>query len=139
MARMATPGQIAIIHTLVSKLHISDENYRDMLSGYNVTSSKKLSFSAADNMVKILVDIARKNNVYKPKKSQSAVGYATNAQKGMLLKMWLQVSVAPDPRAAFRVFIKNRWSIDSVEWLPQEIVPKIKKALEGMGAKYERS
>jgi hypothetical protein len=137
---MATRNQIAMIHVLISRLGIADEDYRDMLAVYNVDSSKDACFtvSQAADLINCLVEKARGTGAYIPKK-EPAIRMASKAQKAMLLNMWFQVSRQPtdaEKVAALRVFVKNRFHIDSLEWLPASAVQRIKKTLEAMGANY---
>jgi hypothetical protein len=132
----ATPAQIGIIHTLISKLGVADDVYRDMLASYDVKSSKKLSFNQAKDFINLLVQKAKACNLPTPQPSQTKPGFATNAQRSMLFKMWEQISTANDKHCAFKAFILNRWNISVLTWMPSETVPKIKKALEAMGAKH---
>lgn len=138
---MATRPQISLIHTLISRLGIPDEEYRDMLAVYNVESSSDARFTVqhAADLINFLVEKSKGTGAYIPKK-QPVAGMASRAQKAMLLNMWYQVSRQPtdaEKVAALRVFVKNRFHIDSLEWLPASAVQRIKKTLESMGAKYD--
>lgn len=139
---MATPKQIGLIHVLVQKLGITDEDYRDMLAVYNVDSSKDSRFTVAQakELIEHLVPKAEAFGLYQAKKTpDSSPDVASRAQKAMLFKMWCQVSrqeTTEDKVTAFRTFVKARWKIDSIEWLPRSSVGKIKKTLEAMGAKH---
>lgn len=138
---MATPKQIGMIHTMIKKLGIPDEEYRDMLAVYNVDSSvdARFSFAQAKELISHLVDRAKQFNLYTPRQPESSPDVASRAQKAMLFKMWCQVSrqeTTEEKVKAFRTFVKARWKIDCIEWLPRSAVGKIKKTLEAMGAKH---
>lgn len=51
---MATTSQIRKIHTLKNIIGIDDDLYREMLSKFDVESSKNLTFNEAANFVEIL-------------------------------------------------------------------------------------
>ena len=138
---MATVAQKAMIHTLIGKLGIPDEQYRDMLAVYNVRSSADKGFSVknATEFIKLLVAKAKGTSIVTSNKSRAPAGYANDAQKSMLLKMWYQVSRQSsntEKDDAFTLFVKNRFRIDNLRWLPSSAVPKIKHTLEAMGAKH---
>jgi hypothetical protein len=139
---MATVSQKAMIHTLIGKLNIPDEQYREMLSVYGVTSSADKTFTVpkATAFIKALIAKAKGTNIVTSNKKNAPAGYATDAQKSMLLKMWYQISRQPsaaEKDEAFTKFVKNKFKIDNLRWLPSSSVPKIKHTLEAMGAKYE--
>lgn len=139
---MATVAQKAMIHTLIGKLGIPDEQYREMLSVYNVQSSadKNFTVSKATEFIKLLIAKAKGTTIVTSTKKHTPVGYANDAQKSMLLKMWYQISRQPsaaEKDEAFTKFVKNRFKIENLRWLPSSSVPKIKHTLEAMGAKYE--
>jgi len=52
---MASRPQIAMIHTLKSKLGMDDEGYRAMLSGFGVESSKDLSMADAKAFIESMM------------------------------------------------------------------------------------
>lgn len=135
---MATPAQVQKIHVLIKKMGITDDNYRAILSGYNVRSSIDLNFGDAKNLIDKLVTQSNTMGIPSSHRNSARPGTATKPQIAMLLGMWRQVSNVPaDKQAgAFAVFVKNKWGVDRLEWLPQSDVGKIKKTLEAMGASH---
>lgn len=131
----ANNAQKAQIHILKDRLGLTDEDYRDMLASYGVTTSKDLTFRDAGEFIKALRRKVLESGAPQPHRT----GYASRAQKAMLWNMWQQISrqdTKEKMTEAFRHFVKARFRIDNVEWLPGSAVSKIKKTLEAMGAKY---
>ena len=92
-------------------------------------SSKELSFEEAKEVINAMIRATGK--------SGDRPGYATRKQIAMLLAMWHEVSVAPpkEQRAAFDKFIRNRFGIGCLNWLPKDMVGKVKCTLEAMKGK----
>jgi hypothetical protein len=147
---MATAPQIAIIHTLISKLKISDEDYRVMLSSYGMKSSKGLSFQNAKTFIQTLINMDT-GKVYQPSEKPKRFSNLGNRedmaypeQLRMIEAMWCEVSYAPTiegKQEAFQKFIKNKWGIERVEWLPRNLVGRVVKTIQAMkqGARKRES
>lgn len=119
--------QIKAIHALRKKLDLSDDEYRAIIKK---NSSKELSFEEAKEVINAMIRATDKSvRLYGDRP-----GYATRKQIAMLLAMWHEVSVAPpkEQRAAFDKFIRNRFGIGCLNWLPKEMVGKVKCTLEAM-------
>lgn len=147
----ATPAQIKFIHVLKGKINLPDEHYRDMLAAYNVSSSTDLAFDSqeANDLIDSLIKLAHDRGidiVSGPtfKKSDafdyirnlgSRRGYATYGQLCKIIYLWWDVSVMTTDIGkweALRTFIKNKWSLDRIEWLPIELVSKVIRTIEAM-------
>jgi hypothetical protein len=150
---MASPAQIKFIHVLIGKLQLPDEHYRDMLAAYNVSSSaaERFSVSSANELIDSLIKMANDRNIDVVslnaacfKKADafayltnlgSRPGYATYGQLCKILYLWWDVSVQKTDIGkwtALQTFIKNKWSLDRIEWLPIELVSKVIRTLEAM-------
>ncbi len=137
--------QIKRIHVLKSALKLSDESYLDILSGYNVSSSKYLEFAeAAELIVKLesMITRMRVNNTYRPQTQKkfddlgNRPGMASPAQLRKIDVMWRNVSRQTDQIARERArdsFIYNICKIKKIEWLEPRHVKKVIRALEKMG------
>jgi hypothetical protein len=133
-------AQIKIIHVLISKMHIPDEHYRDMLSSYRVDSSKELSFEQATEFVNSLAKMAEKKGVYvKHEPAFSNLGSRNDmAYPGQLRKikaLWFEKSrmqSSDDKLKALNSFLKNKFKIDRIEWLPRNMVGKVIKSIESI-------
>lgn len=123
--------QIKAIHALRGKLDLSDKEYRELLKK---PSSKDLSFEEAKEIISAMVRAAGQTV---PQIHIDRPGYASKKQINMLLAMWHDVSVAPlkERRTAFDKFLRNRFGIGCLNWLPKDMVGKIKCTLEAMKGK----
>lgn len=147
MKKRINSDQIKKIHTLKSKLKLSEDRYHDMLSAYDVESSKSLSFDDAIHFIASLVSQAEKagvNNfvVVKPSRNYESFGksndHATPAQMRKIAAMWSEKSYCAshdDKMAALDKFLSNRFNIDKLVWLPREMVGKVIKTIESMKGK----
>jgi len=134
----ASRAMITKIHVLKSKLGLSDEHYRDMLSAYNVDTSTCLSFDNAINFIRILESKCNGTGITTSR--QPARGMISNAQIGLVRGLWSQVSVQLTPaekHAALDRFISNKFGISKLQWVPAETVQKIVRTLIAMGAKKQ--
>ncbi|HSV43254.1 MAG TPA: phage protein GemA/Gp16 family protein [Candidatus Bathyarchaeia archaeon] len=150
---MATTAQIKFIHVLIGKLQLLDDHYRDMLAAYNVSSSAAEGFTVvmANELIDCLIKMANERGVDVVslnaacfKKADvfaylnnlgSRPGYATYGQLCKIVYLWWEVSVQKTDIGkweALRTFIKNKWEIDRIEWMPIELVSKVIKTIEAM-------
>lgn len=151
MKTLVSAEQIKIIHIAKSQLHISDENYRQILAGFNVQSSKQLTYREAEKLILKLKELGFKD-VKKPSLlrgkskhrgwgqdkyeylSGREPGFATPKQLRMLESMWRDVSRSKTDES-FNSFIKRMTGIDSIEWIGQKHVTILISALQGMKQK----
>lgn len=134
--------QIKIIHTLVHKMHIEDEHYRAMLSGYNVSSCKDLSFEQAVVFISALAKMAEQNGAYTKPQAQRQYDklgarndYAYPSQLRKIAYEWSLVSKMPtreERGKALSSFVKNKFGIDRIEWLPRNMVGKVLKSISSI-------
>lgn len=150
--------QIAKIHTLAAKLGWDEMMYRHILfSNYKVHTCKELTKGQAAELIDCWAIEAEKQGVWKrrpaagSKRSPHADRYAaykkqrafkaTKKQLRMLEGMWGDVSRQEGhqaKQAAFRIFLKNRFNIDRPEWLDQNDVHRVAKALVVMKEAQQR-
>lgn len=122
---------IKAIKTAQRKLGISDENYRDMLSGFGVATCKDLTEDGAKKLLKVLNSLGFKNKIkgkYDHLKNRSSE-YASPAQLEMLELLWVRYS-RTKTEASFREFIRKIVKVERIEWLLKEHVKKVKSAIE---------
>lgn len=136
---MATNAQLAKIHIAKKELNISDENYRDLLSGWNVQHANELSYGQAEELLKALqsigftVKVKRETEVpinIKVPVNRSAE-YATQGQINMLAAMWVEHSNQKD-EVSFIKFVLRITGINHITWLFKKDVRKVKKAIENL-------
>jgi hypothetical protein len=129
---MITQRQIKAIHALKNKVKMSDDLYRHFLqSNYGVSSSKNLSYENAKSAIDNMVTLAYQMGIIQP---NDPPGMATKKQQAMLIGLWKKVSNAPDDKklSAFDTFIRNRFGVGALRWLPKEMVSKIRHTLIAM-------
>jgi hypothetical protein len=136
---MVTQRQIRAIHALTRKIGLDDDDYRILLGAFKVkstnkcaTSSKDLDFNQANQLISELVKLGIKFGVIQEQENRP--GMLTKKQEGMLRQMWASVSILPkkEQRAGFDKFLRNRFGIGCLKWLPKEQVCKVKQALSAM-------
>ena len=134
------------IHALVARLGISDEDYRAMLwDRFHASSSKDLTTTQVTDLVASLHALLPESDRAAHPRPQVAAGArrrfesqagrpdkASAAQLRMLEAAFVQRSRAQtlaDKQAAFREFIRGRFRIDRVEWIPRDQVGRILRAI----------
>ena len=147
----ASSAQITMIHTLKSKIGLSDDDYCAMLESFSVESSKDLTSSDCKLFIGSLLKLAgqegkttafpsRKIRAFDGSKSASSNDTSTYAQQSKIKHLWAavsRVSEADQPRA-LNQFLEKRFAISRLEWLPRESVGKVIRTLETM-AKQAKS
>lgn len=130
---MATRPQIAMIHTLKSKVGMSDDDYRALLSGFGVESSKSLTVATAKAVIETLMKMVGGKTPTLPKQATDT-GMATFAQQAKIRHLWDQVSRAPEceRQTALNNFLMNRFKIGLLRWLPRDKVGAVIHTLETM-------
>ena len=130
--RPISSAQIKIIHTLVSKMGMSDSDYRQRLGRLGVTSCKELSFEQAKRFIHALkIACAKKTGkVY----AGNAYGSEriSERQMGKVRKMWEEVSYLSDPEAreaGLNALVKRLYHVDMLNWLPRRDAEKLVKTL----------
>lgn len=135
---MPSPGQIKKIHALKGALKMDDELYRELLAGYKVKSSTKLSIPKADELIKDLEEKAVAACVWEKRKPARKAGatrrLADDPQSKMIRAYWIQLHQAgkvKDPaEAALCAFAKRMTRKDDLSWLNDRDVTVVKKALK---------
>jgi len=145
---MIIKSQIIMIKMLQKKLELSDDEYKAILSGFGVDSCKDLSFSDAKILVDKLQAEAIAKGIWNQRKPKilkrfenlgKRKGMASPAQLRMIESMWCGVSTQPtleDKQAAFHIFLRNRFKIERIEWLPSNMIGRVVttiKAMQGQG------
>lgn len=138
-----TPRQIKKIHTLVSRLGMNEEAYRDMLeASWGVRSSKELAEPEAELLIGTLeakaVEMGVWQKPYVKKYDELAAregSYATPAQLRLIEALWAQVSRAPDAegrRRTLQKFLQNRFKVDNSRCLDRPTAARVIYALRKM-------
>ncbi|HON11390.1 MAG TPA: regulatory protein GemA [Chitinispirillaceae bacterium] len=138
---MISLRQVKAVHALKSRLGFSDDDYRHLLvSNYNVDSSKDLTFNQARELIDSLVRMGIKEGKIVPA-GEDRPGLCTKKQAGMLLAIWREVSFLPagEQHAVFDKFIRNRFGVGCLKWLPKEMVGKVRHTLLAMKNAKEKN
>lgn len=135
---MATRPQIAMIHTLKSKIGLADDHYRAVLGSFGAESSKDLSTVNAKSLIKTLMGMITGSGATAgagfQKRYADSNEVATYAQQAKIRHLWNAVSrVSEKDRArALDAFLEKRFQISFLKWLPRERVGKVIHTLEAM-------
>lgn len=136
-----SPRQIKIIHTLKGVLGMDDDGYRDLLSGWNVTSSKELSWRQAEEVID---ELQLKKGTPSPTPAPRAKpfsdldgrpGMASGAQCRLMAVCWGEVSRAENAEAKMKAldrFIKRIVGVESIRFVKGYQVEKVMKAIGEM-------
>lgn len=132
-----------LIHTLKSAAGLDDESYRLLLRDrYGATSSKDLSPRQADDLVACLKGLAPVAGNVKPRRAERPArfakldgrpGMASAKQLRMLEASWVQRSrgeTLQDKQEAFLEFLHRRFQVERLEWIAQEDVGRILRAIQ---------
>lgn len=140
-----TKTQIRILHSLVHALGIPDPDYRSILHGYGVRSSKNLNYRQAKDIISKLEPTAISMGVWKQNRRMEPAprrpGMATPKQLAKIRAMWWKVSRMPTPKereAALNIFIQRITGVRSIEWLERPKVQTVIAALDAMIAKMNQ-
>lgn len=139
MGKMIEKWQIARVHMLKKEAGLSDGDYRALLGGWDVESSKDLDFGEANEVIRALERMVpgqgRGSGGMKYDDLRGRRGMASPAQLRMLEAMWKDVSVFDDPKRrheAWLRFLRNRFDRVMPEHIEATMVQRIRSALEGM-------
>ncbi|MCA0447672.1 MAG: regulatory protein GemA [Bacteroidetes bacterium] len=145
MLGKATRTQITRIHVGKSVLKLEEVQYRGLLSGYGVDSSKDLTYQDANKLIRQLKNLGW-HETYKPRRIKEGEdkGYgrakyhhlkdrdpelATPKQLRMIEGMWRQVSREKDDHS-LTAFIKRITGVDNIEWISHHHVAQLLKAIK---------
>jgi hypothetical protein len=132
---MATRPQIAMIHTLKSKIGMCDDDYRAVLGGFGAESSKDLSVPDAKAVIEALMKLVPSGSFRRRAPSAPSREVASGKQQAYIRGLWDTVSRVPegkDREAALNAFLRKRFNISFLNWLPRESVGKVIHTLEAM-------
>ncbi len=133
---MATPKQIKLIHCVKSALGLSDDDYRAILAGYGVGSSKDLDTVEAAKLLRDLEGKAVAAGVWKRRGASRRGGRRPhNLESGrfsraaQLQKIEALLTVGGKPWSYADALAQRICRVDRVEWVPDDQLYKIITAL----------
>jgi len=145
MLGKATKTQLTRIHVGKAVLKLTEIQYRGVLAGFGVESSKDLTYDQANEMIQALKRLGWRE-VYKPRRVKEGEekgygrakynhlkgrdsGLASPRQLRMVEAMWRQVSRERDDHS-LNAFVKRITGVDNIEWISHHHVAQLKKAIE---------
>jgi len=134
--RPISKEQIKIIHTLKTKMGMSERVYRQRLGRVGVKSCKEMTYERAKGFIRYLKIAAAKKlgKVYARSNGSERI---SQKQMDKARKMWEQVSILDDPdarEAALNKLVERLYHVSALNWLPATKAPGLFKALEAMRA-----
>ncbi|MBQ7568384.1 regulatory protein GemA [bacterium] len=127
--------QIKIIHTLKSKMGMSDSDYRQRLWRVGVKSCKEMSFEQAKRFIHNLKIACAKKTGKTYARSGHGVARISDAQMAMIRAMWAEISYlgdTDDREVALNKLVSRLYHVRVLSWLPRWQVPKLVRTLEVM-------
>lgn len=125
---MPTDAQIRKIHALKNDLHLDEENYRSLLSGYHrfndgpVATSMELSVPQASDVIKTMEHI-----IDETPEVRSRV-YASDRQLKLMFALWHTITGNQDStgvRKTLHSFLEHHFHIHDINHIPKKKMPKI--------------
>lgn len=143
-----TKRQIKKIHTLTSKLKMSDDEYRLLLSDWWVSTSKDLKYHEAEELIKKLEEKAIPAGVWSRYSMRGKMRYehlgkregmASPKQLRMIESLWKDASFTHDAakrQVALRRFVFRIAGVDDLPFLTNEGARKVIKAIQSIKHKH---
>jgi len=136
---MANSGLIKVVHVAKAKLGLSDDDYRDILSGFNVSSSKELNEAGLKQLIAVFhkmgfEDTSKKRKYNNLKKRGDILdAWATPKQLRMIEAKWMSSpKVKVKTVEALEKFILRIAKVNKIDWLKGKHVQKVIKAIESL-------
>ena len=133
-----TKRQISLIHVAKNQLGISDENYRQILSGFvlangsKATSSKELSYDQCEALIHIFKRLGFKTGRLKYEEYENRQGgFATPGQMRKIEAVWMFHSREKSIEA-MNSFIRRIVGVSHLTFVKAADVSKILKAMESL-------
>jgi len=125
--------EVKLIHVAKTKLQLSDERYRDILSSFRVTSSKDLDVQQFNSLMRVFAGLGFKSTASKNYKASSRVvsDKATEDQIAMIRKLWFESkTVRSKTEEAFQSFVFRITKKISMNVLTHKDIVMIAKAIK---------
>lgn len=135
---MPTRNQIIKIHALKGSLKLDDDTYRDILSGYGVKTSTKLTIVKADQLIDDLVTKATAAGVWEKRKpaakAKATRKLADDDQSRMIRGLWIELhkmgAVRDSSEAALASYVKRMTKVAALQWLDVKQAQLVIEALK---------
>lgn len=131
--------QIQKIHIAKKELNLTDSEYKDLLSNFDVSSSKDLDYKQAEELLTIFEKLGwtKKQSNKKSLKEKyedlnpRGFGFASPGQLRKIEALYRDLN-GSESNEGLNKLIKRIVKIDHISWLKKKDVPKILKCLENM-------
>ena len=134
---MSTYSQIKQIHTLKNIIGLDDDTYREMLSSFDVWSSKNLTDTEANIFIGILNDKVKftKKNCNKKFDDLKVrdIKMATPAQLRKMEVLWKEICNNKEVnhrKKTLRAYLKRQFHVDDIRFVSKKRAQKIIAVLE---------
>ncbi|MEW5819347.1 MAG: regulatory protein GemA [Cyanobacteriota bacterium] len=132
------PKQIKLIKTIIGKMGIGDDLYREMLENrYGVNSCKQLTCSQSTEFVNYLKDQANQSGLHFPKASMNRhkhnnladrEGMASPKQLRKIEAMWFDYTRDTDEASRTKrlnAFLEHRFKVTNLKFLDKQTTSKV--------------
>lgn len=135
---MPTRNQIIKIHALKGSLKLDDDTYRDILGGYGVKTSTKLTIVKADQLIDDLTKKATAAGVWEKRKpaakAKATRKMADDDQSRMIRGIWIELhgmgAVRDPSEKALTSYVKRMTNIAALQWLDVKQAQLVIEALK---------
>jgi len=135
---MPTRNQIIKIHALKGSLKLDDDTYRDILGGYGVKTSTKLTIVKADQLIDDLVKKATAAGVWEKRKpaakAKATRTLADDDQSRMIRGIWIELhhlgAVRDSSEKALASYVKRMTNVAALQWLDVKQAQLVIEALK---------
>ena len=131
---MPTPAQIKKIHAVKGALKLDDPTYRDILSGYGVKTSKRLTITKADELIADLEGKAIAAGVWVPRLRSGTARIGEDPQAMKIQSLWAQLhqtgKVQTNNAKALSAYVKRMAGKDALKWCSSAEKGRIIEALK---------
>lgn len=128
---MPTFAQTQLIHVAKRQLQLPDDDYRSILSGLGVTSSKELTEAGVEQLMDIFKDLGFQPKLKTKTPFVERDGFASEKQLNKIKVMWhVSPKVRDHSMSALLNFIGNKFEVRSFDWITTPMVSKIIAAIE---------
>ena len=135
---MPTPAQIKKIHAVKGALKLDDPTYRDILSGYGVKTSKRLTITKADELIADLEGKAIAAGVWEKRPGSGGKGQGSrigeDPQALKIQSLWAQLhqagKVQTNNAKALSAYVKRMAGKDALRWCSSAEKGRIIEALK---------
>lgn len=130
--RKINKEEIALIHVAKAKLKLTEDNYRDILSDFNVSTSKDLDIQQFNNLMKVFEKLGFKSTASMNYKASNRFvsDKASEDQIAMIRKLWYESeAVRSKTEEAFQSFVYRITKKISLNVLNHRDIVTVAKAI----------